>query len=136
MTVTVVPQPLGDILDPYFIRTGLVGSGGVKQGYIVKHDTTVQEIVLASAATDASVGMALADADAGKYASYAKLGQYTRAVAGAALSSLNTELAADSSGRFAAATTGDTVIGKNKTTASGADVTFTVELVLPYKKPA
>lgn len=103
-------------------------AGAINRGHGINYTATVGEVEEADAAGQAIDGIAIETVDDGEHLAILQDGRYEQAVAGAALGTVNTDLAMDASGRFVAATTNDVIVGQNLTTAAGADDQFVVEL--------
>lgn len=103
-------------------------AGAITRGHGVNYTANVGEVEQADAAGQAIDGIAISTVPVGDEVAILQDGRFEQAVAGAALATVNTDLAMDASGRFVAAVTGDVVVGQNLTPAAGADDQFVVEL--------
>lgn len=101
-----------------------------KQHYIVKLDSTEDQVVLASAATDAILGVLQNKPTSGQYGSIAISG-VTKVIAGGNVSAGNM-VTADANGKAVATTNaGDSVLGMALTAAVSGDI-FTI-LIMRFR---
>lgn len=104
--------------------------GAIRRGRAVKAELTdSKQVEECDTAGEASEGIAIHTKEDGDQVSVQRQGQNEDAVCGAALATLETELATDNQGRYVAAVAGDVVLGRNKTTTAGADELFTIQLI-------
>jgi hypothetical protein len=105
-----------------------IADGALREGRAVKHTTVLNTVEECDAAGERIDGVAMYDAATGRSCNIIQEGTFDRAIAGAALATLHTELAVDAEGRFVAAVTGDIVVGKNLTAAGAAGDYFVLDL--------
>jgi hypothetical protein len=104
-----------------------IADGALREGRAVKATTAINTVEECDAAGERMDGVALYDAADGKSCNIIQTGAFDRAIAGAAIAAVGTELAVDAEGRFVAAVTGDVVVGKNLTPAGAAGDYFVLE---------
>jgi hypothetical protein len=104
------------------IETFIAGADlSAAQFKIVKGDTTAnRQVVLQATSGALSVGVLLNKPTSGQAASVMVGGGYGKALAGAAVATLYTELTPDTTGRLIGASSGHHVIGLAVTTATAA----------------
>lgn len=118
---------MASILQPAVLNSYVAG-GTISKGHAVKFDSTENQVVKCTAATDKAIGLAQGDASSGGLVEVVHLGG-AKGLAGGVIAP-GDMVAADGNGALVATTSGnDKVIGKSMSTTASGDI-FNV-LVIP-----